>query len=76
MRDDRPMTNKEIDEEIQYQESLAKLPITEDTRWLMLYVRNLQQAVRSMHQTITGIAVILMVLLGVQLKVHWDKLWP
>ncbi len=65
----------EIDHEVQYLESLEKLPVTEDTKWLMQYIRDTNRNLKQVNDWLRGVFVALLVILAVLLTVHWDTVW-
>lgn len=64
----------EIDREVQYLESLEKLPVTEDTKWLMQYIRNTNSMLAKTNDWLRGIFFVLLAILAVLATVHWDSL--
>lgn len=63
-----------IDREVEYEELLEKLAVTEDTKWLMKYIRNTNTGIRQVNNWLRGIFVVALVILAVQLTVHWDTI--
>ena len=64
----------EIDREIQYEESLEKLAVTEDTKWLMKYIRTTNKGIKQVNDWLRGIFIVVLAILAVLLTVHWDKI--
>ena len=64
----------EIDREIQYEEALGKLSVTEDTKWLMKYIRSTNSMLAKINDWLRGIFIVLLVILAVLVTVHWDSL--
>ena len=54
-----------IDREVEYEELLEKLAVTEDTKWLMKYIRNTNTGIRQVNNWLRGIFVVALVILAV-----------
>ena len=65
----------EVDREARYLEALEKLPIDEDTKWLMKYVRSTKTELGPTTGWLRGIFFVLLAILGVLLAAHWDQLF-
>jgi len=65
----------EMDREERYLEALEKLPIDEETKWLMKYVRATSTERDSTNAWLRGIFFVLLAILGVLLAVHWGELF-
>lgn len=55
----------EIDREVRYLESLEKLPVSEDTKWLMQYIRETNRELHSVGRWLGGIFLVLLAILWV-----------
>ncbi len=59
---------------IQFEEALDKLPLSEDTKWLMKYIRDANQGLKKANEWLAGIFMVMLFILLILLKVHWDRI--
>ena len=62
----------EIDRDVRYEEALDGLPVSEDTKWLMKCIRGTNIGIQQVNDWLRAIFVVVLVILVVQLTVHWD----
>lgn len=64
-----------IDREVKYLEALENLPISEDTKWLMQYIRGVNGSLNSTNDWLRGVFIVLLAILVILLRVHWDAVF-
>ena len=65
----------EVDREERYLEALEKLPIDEETKSLMKYVRATRTELGSTNGWLRRIFFVLLAILATLLAAHWDKIF-
>ena len=69
------MRDRELENEERYEQALENLAVTEDTKWVLKYLRGSRQGIKKSNEWLAGIFMVLIAILWVLAKAHWDQLW-